>query len=266
MTLDLQLKNPLIFFDLETTGLDFKYDRAIELGAVKILPDGTNVKLLKRFNPGMKIPSEIEKLTGIRNEDVASEPTFAAAAAEIEAFFRGCDLAGYNILRFDCKVMVEEFKRAGLDFKLEDRLAVDVQTIFHQKEKRDLSAAYKFYCSKDLVGAHSATADSDATFEIFLSQLKRYPDLPRDINGLHQFCRGDQDRFVDGEGKFFWRDAQAVFNFGRYKSHSLKDVVKNDPSYLQWVLSPDRQFSQEVVDICYRALKGEFPVKKKPAE
>jgi DNA polymerase-3 subunit epsilon len=187
MTFPLALARPLIFFDLETTGLDFKYDRAIELGALKIHPDGRQEKFLKRFNPGMKIPAEIVALTHIRNEDVATAQKFTEAAPEVEAFFRDCDLGGYNIARFDVKVMVEEFKRAGMNFKLEDRAIVDSQVIFHQKEKRDLAAAYKFYCDKDLVAAHSAQADIDATYEVFLSQMKRYPDLPCELDELHKF-------------------------------------------------------------------------------
>lgn len=261
MTFPLPLEKPIIFFDLETTGLDFKYDRIVELGAVKVHPDGRSEKLVRRFNPGMRIPAEVSALIGIKNEDVANEPRFADVASEVELFFRDCDLGGYNIHRFDTKVMIEEFKRAGLDFKLDDRAVLDVQTIFHMKEKRDLSAALKFYCNKELVGAHTAAADALATYDVFLAQLKRYPDLPQKIAELHTFCRGDQDRFVDPECKFFWRDGEAVFNFGRYKSQTLRDVAKKDPNYLEWVLSPDRQFSQAVVDICYRALKGEFPVK-----
>jgi DNA polymerase-3 subunit epsilon len=262
MTFPLPLTRPLIFFDLETTGLDFKYDRAIELGALKIHPDGREEKFLKRFNPGMRIPAEITALTHISNEDVANAPKFSEAAPEVELFFRGCDLGGYNINRFDVKVMIEEFKRVGLDFKTEERLVIDAQVIFHQKEKRDLASAYKFYCEKNLTDAHTAQADTDATYEIFLAQLKRYSDLPQNMEGLHIFCRGDQERFVDSEGKFFWRDGEAVFNFGRYKSHSLREIAKNDPSYLQWVMSPDRHFGQDVVDLCYRAMKGEFPSKK----
>lgn len=265
MTLPIELKRPLIFFDLETTGLDFKYDRIIEIGAIKILPSGEKQTLRRLINPGVRISKEISEITGITNEDVANEPHFAAAAAEIDLFFRDSDLGGYNINRFDAKVMVEEFKRVGMDFKLEERSVVDAQVIFHQKEKRDLSAAFKFYCNKDLINAHTAQADTEATYEIFLAQMERYTDLPRDLGALHLFCKGDQDRFVDSEGKFFWRDGEAIFNFGKFKSRSLREVSKNNPEYLQWVLSPDRQFSQDVIDICYKALKGEYPVKK-PAE
>src|ERR1044071_5251375 len=261
MSLPFHISRPLIFFDLETTGLDFKYDRIVELGALKVWPDGHQEVLVKRFNPGIRISMEVTKITGIRNEDVADKPHFSQAASEIELFFRDSDIAGYNINRFDSKIMVEEFKRAGLDFKLEERAAIDAQVIFHQKEKRDLAAAYKFYCDKELTDAHTAQADTNATYEIFLAQLEKYTDLPRDIQALHHFTRGDQERFVDSEGKFFWRDGEAVFNFGKYKSQSLKEVVRSHPEYLEWVMSPDRHFSQDVVDICYRALKGEFPVK-----
>jgi DNA polymerase-3 subunit epsilon len=255
------LNRPLIFFDLETTGLDFKYDRIIEIGALKLYPDDRKERMNKRINPQMRVSAEVTLITGIRHDDLIGLPTFAEALPEIQAFFENCDLAGYHIGRFDAKVMVEEFKRAGADFKLESRVILDSQVIFHQKEKRDLAAAYKFYCNRDLVGAHSANADTNATYEIFLAQLERYPDLPRDIEGLNKICKGTQERFVDGEGKFFWRDGEAVFNFGKYKSMSLKDVVQAHPEYLQWVISPDRQFPQDVIDICYKAMKGEFPKK-----
>jgi DNA polymerase-3 subunit epsilon len=263
MTFPIPLNRPLIFFDLETTGLDFKYDRVMEIGAVKIFPDGRKEMYHRRLNPCIRIPVEIVALTGIRNEDVANEPTFGDLKLEIENFFEGSDLGGYNIGRFDVKVMVEEYKRVGLDFDVEHRNIVDAQVIFHQKEKRDLAAAYKFYCEKTLEHAHSAQADIDATFEIFLAQLNRYEDLPRDVQGLNNFCRADQERFVDAEGKFFWRDGEAVFNFGKYKSMTLKLVAKEHPEYLNWVLSPDRQFGQEVLDLCYKAMRGEFPSKKK---
>ena len=260
-TLPLKLRRPIVFFDLETTGLDFKYDRVIEIGAVKIYPDGRKDNFLKRINPGMRISSEVTAITGIANEDVVNAPAFSQALPEIESFFRDADIGGYNVARFDARVMVEEFKRAGADFELENRAVVDSQIIFHQKEKRDLAAAYKYYCDKDLKGAHSARADTEATWEILLSQLDRYPDLPRDVPGLHAVCRGDQERFVDPEGKFFWRDGEAVFNFGKFKSQSLRYVAKHHPEYLEWVISPERQFAQETVDICYKARRGEFPAK-----
>jgi len=262
MSFPFPLIRPLIFFDLETTGLDYKYDRAVEIGALKVWPDGHLETFHRRFNPGMRIPAEVTAITGLTNEEVASSPTFAESAKEIEQFFEGCDLGGYAITRFDVKMLVEEFKRAGLVFNLDGRLLIDAQSIFHQKEKRDLSAAYKFYCDRELVDAHSAKADTQATYEIFLSQLERYTDLPKNLEQLHDFCRGDKDRFVDGEGKFFWRDGEAAFNFGRYKSQTLKSVAKADPKYLEWVISPERHFSQEVVDICFRAMSGAFPQKK----
>lgn len=258
----LNLVRPLIFFDLETTGLDFKYDRIIEIGALKIFPDGKKEEFNKLVNPGMKIPQEIVNLTHITNEAVSKAPTFSELANEIDQFFSGSDLAGYNIHRFDAKVMVEEFKRVGMVFDLESRAVVDVQGIFHQKEKRDLTAAYKFYCDKGLENAHTAQADTQATYEILLAQLSRYEDLPLDVNRLQIVSRGDRDRFVDSEGKFFWRDGEAVFNFGKYKSQTLRYMAKHHPEYLEWMISPERQFAQDVIDICYKALRQEFPIKK----
>ncbi len=255
----LPLKCPVVFFDLETTGLDPKFDRIIEIGAVKIHPDGTREPFHRRVNPQMRIPSEVTALTGITNEIAQGAPTFSQVAPEVAAFFENCNLGGYHIGRFDVKVMIEEFRRAGLDFKADQRAILDAQVIFHQKEKRDLAAAYKFYCNKDLVGAHSAQVDTEATVEIFLAQLDRYPDLPREVETLNQFCRGTQERFVDSEGKFFWRDGEAVFNFGKFKSQTLKFVAKNHTEYLHWLISPERQFPQDVIDICYKAMRGEFP-------
>jgi DNA polymerase-3 subunit epsilon len=255
------LLKPVVFFDVETTGLDPKYDRLIELGAVKILPSGTRETLHQRFNPNMRIPAEVSALTGISNEAVANEPTFSQMAPQVASFFDGADIAGYNVARFDAKVMVEEYKRAGMDFRLGERAILDVQAIFHLKEKRDLSAAYKYYCDKDLHGAHSATADTNATLDIFLAQMQRYPDLPADMAGLNKFCRSNKERFVDSEGKFSWRDGEAIFNFGRYKSQTLRAVAKLDTAYFHWMISPERQFAQDVIDICYKAMKGEFPKK-----
>lgn len=261
MTFPFPLARPIIFFDLETTGLDFKYDRIIEIAAHKVHPDGRIEKLHTHINPGIRIPAEITALTGISNDQVAGAPTFLQKAAEIQQFFDGADLGGYHIGRFDVKVMIEEFKRANLDFAADCRLIIDSQAIFHQKEKRDLTAAYRFYCNKSLEGAHSADADTQATYEIFLAQMERYPDLPRDINEMHKYCKGPQERFVDSEGKFFWRDGEAVFNFGKYKSQTLRAVAQTDGGYLNWLISPDRQFGQDVVDICYKAMRGVFPAK-----
>ncbi len=262
MSFPLAITRPVIFFDLETTGLDFKYDRIIEIAAIKIHPDGTEEKYHSRVNPGIRIPAEIEQLTGISNADAAIAPTFLEIAPKVAAFFNGADLGGYHVGRFDAKVITEELRRAGVDFATDSRLIFDSQAIFHQKEKRDLTAAYKFYCNKELQGAHSAEADIQATYEIFLAQMERYPDLPRDAKEMHAFCKGPQDRFVDGEGKLFWRDGEAVFNFGKYKSQTLKYVAKAYPEYLHWLISPERQFSQEFVDICYKAMKGTYPSKQ----
>ncbi|MCB4757465.1 MAG: 3'-5' exonuclease [Elusimicrobia bacterium] len=261
MDFPLTLTRPLVFFDLETTGLDFKYDRIVEIAAIKIFPEGRQETFYRRVNPGMRISSEITAIIGLTNEDVAKCPSFADVFPEVERFFENADLCGYNVMRFDAKVLAEEYKRLGRDFGVEGRHIIDAQTIFHQKEKRDLAAAYKYYCEKDLSAHHTAQADAKATFEIFLAQLNRYDDLPRDVPELHRFCRQDQERFVDGEGKFFWRDGEAVFNFGKYKSQTLKSVASAHPEYLEWLVSPERHFPQEVVDISYEALQGRFPKK-----
>ncbi|HRY30682.1 MAG TPA: 3'-5' exonuclease, partial [Elusimicrobiota bacterium] len=204
-----KLARPLVFFDLETTGLMQEIDRVIELGLLKLFPDGRRQKLLQRFNPGIKIPAESSAVHGITNKDLEGQPKFFEKAKELFDLFADSDLGGYNIKRFDIPMLTKEFEIAGLNFSMEGRRIVDPSVIFRVREPRSLSAAYKFYVGKELTDAHSAEADNDATFEVFLAQMERYPDLPRDVEGLHALGNAPDPGWVDADGKLVWRDGEA---------------------------------------------------------
>lgn len=262
----MKLTRPIIFFDIEATGADPVRDRIVELALIKRLPDGSHQEQIHRINPGVRIPAEVIALHGISNEDIAQCPSFKDVAPAILDFIQNCDFGGFGILRFDIPILLEEFKRAGFTFSIEQTALIDALTIFHQKERRDLTAAYLFYCQKTLIGAHGARADALASLEVVLAQLERYADLPKEPLGLHAFCNKPDERFVDGHRKFMWRDGEAVFNFGKYKGQSLRQLAKEQRDYLEWIIS-DGKFSQEVVDICWGALRGHFPSngKQQPA-
>ncbi len=254
------LSRPIVFFDLETTGLVIDLDKIIEIGLLKIFPDGKRFGLTQRFDPGIKIPVESFAIHGISNMDLFGQPRFKDKAAELFEIFKDSDLGGFAMRRLDIPMLTKEFKEAGFDFSMEGRRMVDVSIIFREMERRNLSAAYRFYLNKELVGAHGAEADNLATLEVFQAQLDHYPDLPRDIQGLHDFCNRPDPSAVDQEGKLVWRDAEAFFNFGKYKGKSLASVVKNDPGYLDWVRQQD--FPKDFVEMCIKAKQGIFP---KPA-
>lgn len=234
----LNLKNPIIFFDLETTGLDIANDRIIEIAYIKVYPNGDEESFTYRINPERPIPAESTAVHGITDEDVKDCPTFKEKAKKIAADFKGCDLAGYNSARFDLPMLAEEFLRADVDIDLSTRKMIDVQTIFHKKEQRTLSAAYKFYCQQDLVDAHAAMADTKATYEILQSQLDRYPDLQNDMAYLADYtCTS---KYVDFAGRIVYNEKGVeVINFGKYKGQPVVDVLKNDPGYYGWILQAD---------------------------
>jgi DNA polymerase-3 subunit epsilon len=234
----LNLKNPIIFFDLETTGLDIANDRIIEIAYIKVYPNGNEESFTYRINPERPIPAESTAVHGITDEDVKDCPTFKQMASKIAADFKGCDLAGYNSARFDLPMLAEEFLRADVDIDLSTRKMIDVQTIFHKKEQRTLSAAYKFYCEQDLVDAHAAMADTKATYEILQSQLDRYPDLQNDMAFLADYTCTSKN--VDFAGRIVRNDKGVeVINFGKYKGQAVADVLKNDPGYYGWILQAD---------------------------
>ena len=215
----LNLKNPLVFFDLETTGIDISKDRIVEISYVKVFPNGKEESKTLRINPGMPIPPESTAIHGITDDDVKNCPTFKAIAKSLAAEIEGCDLAGYNSNRFDIPLLAEEFLRADVNIDLSRRKFVDVQTIFHKMEQRTLSAAYKFYCNKTLENAHTAAADTMATYEVLQAQLDRYPELKNDVAFLSDFSSYNNN--VDFAGRMIYNDKkEEVFNFGKFKGGS----------------------------------------------
>ena len=236
--MQLNLRNPLVFFDLETTGIDIAKDRIVEISMVKVMPNGEEIVKTRRINPGMPIPPESTAIHGITDEDVKDCPKFKEIAKSLAAQIEGCDLAGFNSNRFDIPMLAEEFLRAGVDVDLNRRKFIDVQTIFHKMEQRNLTAAYKFYCNKDLANAHSAEADTMATYEVLKAQLDRYPELENDVNFLSKYSSFTNN--VDFAGRMVYNDkGQEVINFGKYKGRLVEEVLKSDPSYYAWIMNGD---------------------------
>lgn len=234
----LNLKNPIVFFDLETTGINIVSDRIVEISYLKISPNGDEELRTRLINPEVPIPAESTAIHGISNADVKDAPIFRSIAKSLAAQIEGCDLAGYNSNRFDIPLLAEEFLRAGVDIDLMKRKFVDVQTIFHKKEQRTLSAAYKFYCDKDLDNAHSAEADTKATYEILKAQLDRYPDLENDIAYLSEYSAFGNN--VDFAGRVVFNEKkQECINFGKYKGRIVEEVLREDPGYYSWVIGGD---------------------------
>lgn len=235
----LNLKNPIVFFDLETTGVNITNDRIVELCYIKVYPNGNEESKSMRINPEMHIPETSSAIHGIFDEDVRDCPTFKQIAKDLAHTLEGCDLAGFNSNRFDIPVLVEEFLRAGIDIDLSKRKFVDVQNIYHKLERRTLSAAYKFYCGKDLENAHSAMADTQATYEVLKAQLDHYPDeLQNDVAFLADFSKMSNN--VDFAGRMVYDDQGVeIFNFGKYKGRAVKDVLRTDPGYYGWILQGD---------------------------
>jgi len=234
----LNLKNPIVFFDLETTGTNIVSDRIVEISYHKVSPNGREDTKTIRINPGMPIPKSASDIHGITDADVADCPTFKAVAKEIARDIEGCDLAGYNSNRFDIPLLAEELLRAEVDIDLTKRKFVDVQVIFHKMEARTLGAAYKFYCEKDLVGAHGAEADTLATYEVLMAQLDRYPELKNDIDALAKFTT--QNNNVDFAGRMIYNDkGEEIINFGKYKGVKVTEVLDKDPGYYGWIMGSD---------------------------
>ena len=234
----LNLKNPIVFFDLETTGTNINTDRIVEICYLKVYPNGNEEAKTLRINPEMHIPEASSAIHGIYDADVADCPTFKEVAKNIAYDIEGADLAGFNSNRFDVPVFVEEFLRAGVDIDISKRKFVDVQVIFHKMEQRTLSAAYKFYCEKNLEDAHTAEADTRATYEVLKAQLDRYPELQNDIAYLADYSSFNKN--VDFAGRMVYDDnGVEVFNFGKYKGQSVSEVLKKDPGYYSWILNSD---------------------------
>ena len=235
--MELNLKRPICFFDIESTGVNVVNDRIVELSVLKVFPDNTKESRTWLVNPEMKIPAETTAIHGISDEKVANEPTFKELAHTVYSMIKDSDLAGYNSNKFDIPMLAEEFLRANIEFHMENRKAVDVQNIFHRMEQRTLSAAYKFYCQKTLENAHTAEADTTATYEILKAQLDRYPDdIENDIDFLSDFS--NRQRVVDFAGFIaFNDDNKEYFTFGKYKNHLVEDVLKKDGGYFGWILN-----------------------------
>ena len=256
---NLRLERPLAFIDIETTGRNPYSDRIVELSILKISPDGNGEYKSHRINPGIPIPEETTAIHGITDADVAEEPPFQQYARSIRDFLEGCDISGFNVINFDLPCLEAEFTRSNVDFSRKSRYLIDSMVIFHQREPRNLKAAYLKYCGKEMGNAHSAKEDAKASSEILDSQLDMYKDLPRDVAGLSALCYKIDVNNIDADGKFIWVEKEAVCNFGKHKGHSLKEIAAEYPDYLEWVSRGD--FSMEVKNIAIKTLNGEFPEK-----
>ena len=236
--MELNLTKPIVFFDLETTGVDVANDRIVEISLHKVMPDGKEETKTLRINPEMPIPAQVTEIHGISDEDVKDEPTFNIVAKDVAKFIEGCDLAGYNSNKFDIPLLAEEFLRVGLDVDLKKHRFIDVQVIFHKMEQRTLSAAYKFYCEKNLDNAHSAEADTIATYEILKAQIDRYTELNNDVEELSKFSSHNKN--ADFAGRIVYNDKEEeVFNFGKYKGQTVESVLEKDQGYFSWMLNSD---------------------------
>lgn len=233
----LQLQRPIAFFDLETTGVDAAKDRIVEIAVIKLLPDGSRVSWVRRINPEMPIPAESSAIHGIYDDDIKDAPTFKSVAHELKQFLHNCDLAGYNSNKFDIPALAEEFLRAGIPVDFKTRKFIDVQQIFFKKEARTLSAAYTFYCNKEMQNAHSAEADVQATIDVLEAQLDKYGDLANDVNELHNFTGGDD--FVDYARRMVLKNGIPVFNFGKHKGIPVEEVFRKEPQYYDWMMQAD---------------------------
>lgn len=236
--MELNLTKPIVFFDLETTGVNIAKDRIVEISILKVYPNGNKESKTWLVNPEIEIPEEVVAIHGITNEKVVTEPTFKELAKEISQLIEGSDLAGFNSNRFDIPLLAEEMLRAGIDFDMKNRVAVDVQVIFHKKEQRTLSAAYNFYCNENLDDAHSAEADTKATYEILKAQLDKYDDLENDINFLNKFS--SHKKRADFAGFIMYDDNdEEIFTFGKYKGQKVAEILEKDKGYYSWIQKAD---------------------------
>ncbi len=236
--MSLALKKPIVFFDLETTGVDVAKDRIVEISIMKLHPDGKKEVKTRRVNPEMPIPKGSSEIHGIYDQDIKDEPTFKSMARSLAAFIANSDMAGFNSNKFDVPLLAEEFLRVGVDFDIENRSLVDVQNIFHKMEQRTLVAAYKFYCGKDLTNAHSAEADNIATYEVLEAQIERYEELENNVSFLSEFSRRTNNADLMGR-IVFNEESVEVFNFGKHKGTPVSKVLERDPSYYKWMMNGD---------------------------
>lgn len=247
LSIMLEIKKPIIFFDIEATGLDISQDRIVEIAMIKLYPDGQQEEKVIRVNPEITIPDEVIAIHGISNEDVANAPRFEDVAHEIETFIGDADLAGYNSNKFDVPILAEELLRAGSQFDLMGRKFIDVQNIFHKMEQRTLAAAYQFYCQKELTNAHNASADTKATMEVLLAQLDRYNDLEKNVSFLANFSATKGD-IIDFAGRLALNEnGEAIYNFGKHKGKTLEKVNQEEPGYYGWMLNANFPLTTKAV-------------------
>jgi len=254
----MKIRNPLVVLDLETTGTWVEKDRIVEVAMIKLLPDGSQQRFESRVNPGMPIPPRVSEITGIRDEDVKDAPRFQEVAPRVLEFIDEADLAGFNVERFDLVILERELFEAGFKFDWRRRVIYDAQRIYHRYEKRDLKAAYQFYCSKKLVNGHTAMGDTEATLEILKAQMERYGDPGKGMESLRDVEFERMDDYFDEEKKFRWWNGELYPVFGKYaRKVSLKQIVQKDPAYAEWLLTTD--FKEDVKALLRAALKGRFP-------
>lgn len=257
MILPFELDRPLAFLDLETTGLSTVSDRIIEMAVIRVTPQGDVLEAVRRFNPGIPISPDATAVHGITDEDLADEPFFAARAKSLAELLEPCDLAGFNIRRFDLPMLLAEFKRAGVFFSIQSRRLIDAQVIFHREEPRNLSAAARFYLSREHEEAHTALGDIRTTAAVLSAQLQKYSDLPRTLDGLHTYCDEVSPFLTELDRWFNHRDGELVFRRGKHKGEPLAQVAATAPDYLQWMLGAD-DMDEEVLRVVREAVNGEF--------
>lgn len=255
MKLPFELDRPLAFFDLETTGLSTRSDRIVELAVIRISPQGDVLEAVRRFNPGIPIPPEAAAVHGITDEDVAEEPPFSSRARALAELLEGCDLAGFNIRRFDIPMLLSEFKRAGVPFSIQGRRLLDAQVVFHKEEPRDLTAAARFYLGREHEEAHSALGDIRTTAAVLAAQMERYEELPGSVQGLHEYCDAVSPFQTEMDRWFTHRDGELVFRRGKHRGLALGKVAATAPDYLQWMLGAD-DMDEEVLAAVRHALEG----------
>ncbi len=259
MPITLNLTRPLAFFDLETTGVNVVTDRIVEISIYRVMPDGSSDSMTRLINPTIPIPAEVSAIHGIKDEDVAHSPTFAQLAPALDEFLRNCDLSGYNSNKFDIPMLIEEFLRCNIQFDIKKRRLIDVQNIFHKMEPRTLKAAYRFYCQKELVGAHEAEADTKATYEILLAQIERYQQteyedrdgnkstpIKNDVEALHDFSYNHNNADLVGHIGFN-NQGKEIFKFGKYKNRVVEEVFNKEPQYYDWMMRADFPLSTKNV-------------------
>jgi len=257
----MKLKTPLVVLDIESTGVWIEKDRIIEIALLKYLPDGSKEVFHTKVNPGIGIPGLVTQLTGISDRDVQDSPTFQSISHQVYSFLEDADFGGYNIERFDLPLLQRELAEAGISFDWEDRKIYDAQKVYHLNEKRDLSAAFQFYCGKELVGAHSALADSEAVYDILAQQVIKYGEGSEDISVLEKFEYVSPTEFYDEDRKFCWWNGKLYPSFGKYRRKlSLNEIARREPGYLSWLLKTDG-LKEDVRNLIQSAMRGEFPIR-----